>query len=151
MSVSFKVEGLDELRARFKQWPGKFSARLGLTMRASLDVLRENVPAYPARPDKSKYVRTGTLGRTLGAGIQGEPAGTPDIYQVVNRTGYHEASFGSKLDYAPYVIGEREQAWMHKGRWWTIKTVAEKALPKLTRIFNQMAEQMAAWLDGKRA
>ena len=151
MSVSFKVEGLEELQSRFKRWPEKFTARLGLVMRASLDVIWEHVPAYPSRPEKSTYIRQGLLGKSLGTDEQGNKVGTPDIYQVVNRTGFHEASFGSKLDYAPYVIGEREQAWMHKGRWWTIKTVAEKALPKLTRIFNQMAEQMAGWLDGKRA
>ncbi|RPJ37170.1 MAG: hypothetical protein EHM35_06890 [Planctomycetaceae bacterium] len=61
-------------------------------------------------------------------------------------------SYGTRLDYAPYVIGDpdSEQAWMHQDIWWTLSdTIFEKAKAGVERLFRVMAEEMARWLDGK--
>jgi hypothetical protein len=149
-SVSIIVEGLDDLSKRFKDSPNKFKVALGKAMEAALLVIWESVPSYPRKPEGSTYRRTGTLGRTLGStefgGVGSNP---PDIYSVHEEGGYTVGEFGSNLEYAPYVIGDEEQAWMHKGRWWVLGTVLEKAKDKIQRVFEIAAEEMARWLESK--
>lgn len=143
MGVQLRVSGLEELRAKFRRAPRKFDDTLKSTMQASLLTLQENVPPYPAAKADSTYVRTGTLGRTLGAG-----GGKADIYTVKSQgNGMYSAEFGTRLKYAPYVIGEREQAWMHKSRWWTIRTIAERARPKIERLFGTAVKLLCEWLN----
>lgn len=148
------VEGLDELIVRFRQHPQKFRAALGKTMQASLLKIWELVPPYPEADPESSYVRTGTLGRSLGSSESGgRQSGQPDIYEVKIGAKYSEASFGTRLEYAPHVIGDKdsEQAWMHRGRWWTIpQTLVQKALRPVERLFQIMSEELAKWLDGQR-
>jgi hypothetical protein len=140
------IEGLDELRDRMAQFPGKFQRVIAKTLEASLLKLWENVPPYPPAPASSEYVRTGTLGRTLGAGGQ-----RPDIYEVKQEGGFQVASFGTKLGYAPYVIGDNEQAWMHQNRWFVLGDVLNKSVGAIEGLFNAAADEMAKWLDGKGA
>lgn len=137
------VEGLDELRRRFQQWPEKFQAVIRKTLETSLLKIEENVPDYPPEPVDSSYTRTGTLGRTLSAGA------ADNIHEVTQTGDYSEASFGTRLGYAQYVIGDNEQAWMHKGRWWRLVDVLEKIKDDIEHLFQVAAEEMAAWLDGK--
>lgn len=138
------VEGLDELRRRFQQWPEKFSAVVRKTLETSLLKLEESVPEYPPEPVNSSYTRTGTLGRTLSAGA------ADNIHEVTQTGGYSEASFGTRLEYAQYVIGD-SPAWMHKGRWWRLVDVLEKSKDDIEHLFQVAAEEMAAWLDGRGA
>ena len=72
----------------------------------------------------------------------------PDIYQVTHGSGYDNAEFGTRVGYAPYVIGESEQS-VRMGYWWTLKDVARKAKPKIIRLFKVMVERLANFLDGK--
>lgn len=150
MAVKIVIEGLDELSARFAQFPDAFQRVMHKTMEASLLHLWGSVPEYPEPPGTSTYTRTGTLGRTLGSSEGGgRSGGKPDIYEVKQGPGYTEGEFGTNLSYAPYVIGDNEQAWMHRGRWWTIATVAERAKDGIERLFQAAAEEMARWLDGR--
>jgi len=142
------VEGLDELERRFSKWPVKFRQALRTTVGASLLIFWENVPGYPQQSPETDYRRTGTLGRTLGSSMTGGKAGgKPDIYGIQESSGYMAGEFGTRLNYAPYVIGETQQARMHRGRWWTIRTIAERSVSKITRAFVVMTEELAAWLD----
>jgi len=43
---------------------------------------------------------------------------------------------GSATPYAPLVIGT-EQAGMHRGRWWRLVDVVQKALPTVVRMIEQ--------------
>ena len=149
--TTIEVEGLDELRHNFQQFPNEFNRTLKKAMDASLLVVWENVLPYPAKPESDSYIRTGTLGRTLGTGMTGGQIGKPDIYQVRGMgSGMQEASFGTRLEYAPYVIGDEEQAKVHRGRWWTISKVAERATAKVTKVFVLMANNLAAFLAKNR-
>jgi len=120
-------------------------------MQASLNVLHENVQPYPAPPPDSTYRRTGTLGRTLGSSESGGESGKPQIFEVKQMGHEVTGRFGTKLEYAPYVIGEGEQAEVHKGRWWTVKTIAEKAKAKIDRIWQAVGDALARYLEKGRA
>ena len=140
--ITIKVEGLEPLRQRFGQYPQKFNQVIDKTLEASLLTIHENVPPYPVYP--SSYRRTGTLGRSIGVGNT-----RPDIYEKKVGSGMFEATFGSRLNYAPFVIGETTQA-KHMGHWWTLDgTVYRKAAPKIERLFKIAVDRLAAWLDGK--
>ena len=145
--IRMEIIGLEELEQRFSKAPEKLDKALTKTMEASLLTLTESVPPYPVR--QSDYVRTVTLGRTLGSSVAGGKGdGNPDIFEVRNQGGaFISGEWGTRLNYAPHVIGENEQAWMHKGIWWTIKTVAERAASKIERIWNIFAEEVARYLD----
>ena len=147
MQFRMEVRGLDELHARFRNFPQKWTKALGKTMQASLLILWGSVPKYPKPPVDSTYRRTGMLGRSMGVAIEGGRVGQPDIYEIRKLGGYQEARFGTRLRYAQYVIGER-QAQIHQGRWWTLpKTVVDKAIPKINRAFEKLAVALAKYLD----
>lgn len=149
MKTTIEVRGLEELQRRFQAFPEKFAAAAKTTMEAALLTLWENVPAYPAQPEDSRYDRTETLGRTLGSGMQGGKAsGKPDIF-TVKYGGDAVGQFGTKLEYGPYVIGDENQAWMHQGRWWQMKDIAERSSEKIQRLFEIMADKLAAFLEGQ--
>lgn len=149
--TTIEVEGLDELRRNFQQFPNEFNRTLKKAMDSSLVVIWENVLPYPAKPENSSYDRQGILGKSLGVGMTGAKIGKPDIYQVRGMgSGMQEASFGTRLEYAPYVIGDEEQAKVHRGRWWTISKVAERATGKITKVFQLMVQNLAAFLAKNR-
>jgi hypothetical protein len=145
-SITIKVEGLDKISARFTAYPNEYTRGAKKAMEAALLYIQSQVPSYPNPPPTSTYKRTGTLGRTLGAG------GKPDIFKVVGTGGFIVGQFGTRLNYARYVVGDAdtEQAWMHKGRWWTLpQTVLEKSTEGIEKIFTILAEELAKWLEGK--
>ena len=79
--IRMEIIGLEELEQRFSKAPEKLDKALTKTMEASLLTLTESVPPYPVR--QSDYVRTGTLGRTLGSSVAGGKGdGKPDIFEV---------------------------------------------------------------------
>lgn len=138
------------LSARMAAFPAEFEKVGSATMEASLLTLWENVPPYPPPPAGSDYIRTGTHGRKLGSGIAGgRGAGTPSIYESKKLGSGFEGRFGTNLEYSPYVIGDDTQAWMHAGRWYQMKDIANKAKDKIIRLWNTAADKMAQFLDGK--
>lgn len=140
------IEGLEEIRAKLRQYPQQYERAAQKTMDASLLTIQGSVPGYPSPPASSDYIRTGTLGRTLGSG-----GGRAEVYEVRSGGGgYIEGEIGTNLEYAPYVIGENTQAWMHQGRWWTFDgTVLKSAVPKIERLWQIMVEELAKWLDAR--
>lgn len=113
-------------------------------MEASLLIIHESIPPYP---EVDNPVRKGTLGKSLGSGMQGKKMGTPDIYEIKNVGGGIEGRFGTNLIYAEYVIGEK-QAWFHY-RWWLLKNVAKDAEERIVQEWNDAAKKLASYLDGK--
>lgn len=142
-----EIHGLDELIKRMIAYPQKLTDSVRVTMQAVLLALWENVPPYPPPPEDSTYVRTGTLGRTLGSGFTGGQEGQPDVFMIKELGSAWEAHFGSNLDYAPFVVGDEAQAEIHQGRWWTIKVIAEKASDKIDRLFDTLAQKLADFLE----
>jgi hypothetical protein len=147
--TSIEIRGLDELLQRMRKFPDKLDASLRVTMQAAMLALWENVPPYPPPPSDSTYVRTGTLGRTLGSGEGGgRSGGQPSIYEVRELGAGMEGHFGTNLGYAPHVIGDETQA-RNMGHWWKISVIAEKAKDKIGSLFNTLGEKLAAFLEGR--
>ena len=147
-----EAKGLDELIKRMQAYPLELHKSMSQTMAASLLVFWESVPGYPPPPENSAYDRTGTLGKSLGSDIGGGMGGgEPSIFTIrpLGSTGY-EGKFGTNLSYAERVIGEGTQAPAFEGRWWIIKTVAERAAQKVNKLWQMLAEKMAAFLEGKQ-
>ena len=140
-SITIQIRPPD-LVQRMHRYPEKLQGEMEKTMRQSLAHMQGSVPDYPPAPANSSYRRTGTLGRTIGAG-----GGRADIYSVERVGSGYEATLGTRLEYAPYVIGER-QAWMRAGRWWKLSSVLSRATPGIERLFEAMAERLAAHLNG---
>ena len=149
MKTTIEVHGLDELHARFRRFPEKYTKAVAKTLEAALLILQGSVPKYPRPPAGSKYRRTGLLGRSLGASEAGSKMGKPDISETRRAHGYQEAHFGTRLKYAPYVVGDR--AAQQSGRmkhWWTVpQTVLEKAVPKINKAFERLGIALAKYLD----
>lgn len=151
MANLIEVTGLNELIARMKKYPVELAKGMALTMAASLITLWENVPAYPAPPQDSKYDRTGTLGRSLGSDIGGGTGGgDPSIFVIkkLGSSGGMEGRFGTSLEYAPHVIGDDTQA-AQNTHWWNLRFVANKASEKINRLWQALGDRMAAFLKGK--
>ena len=152
--VNITIEGLDQLQIRMRAWPSKFNAIIKKTLDASLLAIWQRVGelGYPQPPPNSTYKRTGTLGRTLGTSDHGGMSGKPDVYKVKSSgSGMQSASFGTRLKYARYVIGDKskEQATVHAGRWWTLPDVAEQMTDRIKGLFEIAAKTMARFLDGR--
>lgn len=131
-----------DLPQRMQKYPKQLEREMEKTMKQSLVHVQGSVPPYPPASADSSYIRTGTLGRSIGLG------GRAEIYEVKRIGGGYEARLGTRLSYAPYVIGA-DQAAQHAGRWWTMKTVASKARPGIERLFKAMSERLAVYLGGK--
>lgn len=140
-----------DLLKRMSAYPDQLDGVMQEAAKAGLLIIHESVPPYPPQKQGSKYVRTGLLGRSMGVGQSGGQVGQPDIYLVKKvGEGSYEGEFGSNVEYAPKVIGEQSQEAFFKERgWWTTKTIAQKATAKINELYEKVAEQMAAWLDGK--
>jgi hypothetical protein len=136
-----------DLVDRMRRYERVLDGRARKTMESALLAVQEKVPSYPVY--SSPYRRTGELGRSLGASQSGGVAGQPDIKLVRKLgTGNYEGQFGSRVSYAQYVIGEHTQA-RHMGHWWTMKTIARRARRKIERLFNELSESLARYLEGQ--
>jgi hypothetical protein len=148
LEIKITVHGLKEVRRRFGGFPRRVAGAIQKALDAALLELQGSVPPYPTPPTGSTYIRTGTLGRSLGANLTGGKIGRADLYQVrpVGNHGF-EAQWGTRLGYAPYVIGATRQAG-HMRHWWTLKNVAANARRGIGRIFQILGEELATWLKG---
>lgn len=132
-----------DLPQRMQRYPQKMKEEMERTMKQSLLHMQGSVPPYPPASASSSYVRTGTLGRSIGLG------GRADIYEVRSIGQGYEARLGTNLNYAPRVIGSESQWPFFRARgWWTMRTVLEKAKPGVERLFVALSERLASWLDG---
>ena len=149
--ITIQIEGLNEIIQRMSGFPTKLGETLKKTMEASLLTLWENVPPYPPPPATSTYKRTGMLGRSLGSSETGGKSGSvPQIYEIKQLgSGQLEGGFGTRLGYAPRVIGEGTQENPWAGYWWHMGTIEKKAEGKIIELFEAATETLARWLDGK--
>lgn len=149
-----EIRGLEPLIRRMQKFPKELHRAVKVTMTASLLTLWESVPPYPEpKNPNSTYVRKGAggLGGSLGSSESGaKGSGQPDIYEARSMGGGDvEGHFGTRLNYAPYVIGEGTQAEMHEGWWWTMTDIVKGAEEKLLRHWQNLEAKLAAFLDRK--
>lgn len=151
MSGVVKIEGLDQLIKRMEAYPKALYSRLKTFGNSLLEIVGDEIPAYPPPPQGSKYIRTERLGKSLGSGFGGGRMGKPDIYEVKTRAGWMEATFGTRLSYAPYVVGDPStQQAGHMRHWWTlIVTVVARAMPAIDKRTARLAKSLAKYLAGK--
>ncbi len=138
-----------DLMQRFSRYPNEFSRVMEKTMQASLLHVQSSVPSYPKPRPNQSYRRTGTLGRSLGVTQSGGPIGRATIQTTRKVGAAYQGEFGSSLSYAPDVIGEGTQKEMFVGRWWTLKTVAKRAMAGIIRLHDTAVDELARWLDGR--
>jgi hypothetical protein len=151
VNLVIEINGLDPIINKLGKWGSHVRQAMDRTALAALHVVWESVPPYPEQSPDSTYRRTGTLGRSLGVGMGGAQQGQADIFEVKSGPGFVSASFGTRLEYARYVIGDAgsEQAWMHRGWWWTLpQAVWSRAKPKVIQLFHNTAEEIIRWFKG---
>jgi hypothetical protein len=86
---------------------------------------------YPPKPSRSKYVRT----YNLRFGWQANKWGDGTKIKIINA-----------VSYAPFVQGDGEQAWFHKGRW---RTVSKIISDNKTVIDNAINTEVKKYLKEK--
>lgn len=97
---------------------------------AQQNVLSQYRRAYPPERPGQRYRRTGALGRNWDIRIN------PASITIYNR-----------MAYAGYVVGDgkgKGQAWMHRGRWWLARDVANAARPALKAMVVSELDHMFA-------
>jgi len=149
MPLRIEIEGLDHIKGKFARFPMEYHKREKEALVKSLLVLHQEVPPYPPKPASSSYDRTGTLGRSLGSSEGGGQIGQPDIYEIRYGAKMSVASFGTRLHYAPKVIGEHQEEPFISIGWKNIKWIAEKSTKKIVEVWQNMANYLANWLDGR--
>ena len=129
MSFYMRLKGFDDLAKKLQELSQTEIWSKSPMVRA-MAYIHSEVPEYPMAKPKSKYRRTGTLGRSITT-------------EVKSLTGNRAAgTIGTKTVYAPWVISSEKvgnrgpQARWNKGRWWTLQGVVEKAMPKVREIFS---------------
>lgn len=136
MNSTIRIEGLEELKRKFEEMPAMLNQLMKTEMERSMEFIHGRVPAYPPPPPGSTYQRTLTLGKSINT-------------EVKALGGDVTGEIGTNVVYAPYVISSEEtrdgrgpQAWMHKGRWWTLQEVVEKAMGAVTNRFQKMVDRL---------
>lgn len=133
-----------DLIRRMERYPDELHKEMERTMQQSLAHVQSSVPGYPPARPSSSYRRTGTLGRSIGLG------GKAEIYEVKRIGQGYEARLGTRLHYAPSVIGPNDQLPFFQARgWWTLRTALDKAKPGIERLFEGMSRRMVEFLEGR--
>jgi hypothetical protein len=91
--------------------------------------LIQEMPDYP--PEKPTSARQYTLERTMSALVGSDPYALSEV-QV--QGGEVVGLLGTRLAYAPYVIGRESQAWMHEDYWWLLEDHVEENLNATAQV-----------------
>lgn len=142
MTIRVKIEprGLDAVGAKVAGWIKDVEPTMAEAGEEVLEYWFANKPGYPAAPSGSTYSRTMQLGDSLAAPLGGA-AGALSTVKVIG--GEVETTIGTGIPYANFPIGDR-QAWMHRGRWWTLSG----AVKKMQSAFNGIYRKAMAKLFG---
>jgi len=141
--IKIDIQGLDRAIEKMKKIPGLLNANMKDNMELSLLELWSAVRPYPPKPARSSYVRTGTLGKSLGSSMGGGKSGPkPSVYEVQGGGDSVRGVYGSNLSYAKYVVDPDRQAYMHKGRWWTMDSIKNDALPKIKKHWYDLVKRV---------
>ncbi len=139
MSETIEIRGLDKVIKKMDKIGDKDDFKRAT--REAVLYVQGRVPPYPPQPPTSTYVRTGQLGRSITS-LQG--AHPNALGRVGELGGDIVGIIGTNLEYAPYVIDKERQAYMHKGRWYTLQDVVTKASEGIRKIYEAMINR---WLN----
>lgn len=126
--IEVKLNGFNRVRNSLRNSAREMPRTTGRVVGEHVRTLRtiaKSTP-YPARRPKQTYRRTGRLANSFRA-VRGDRLG--------------EWSIQNSALYAQHVIDKEQQAWMHKGRWWTIQDIERRYRPQLTRNLTNAVMQ----------
>lgn len=131
-----EVKGLAQLQRKFDQSDEVVRRETHDAMEKSVDVVWHDAASYtqgspPQRPGQT-YVRTFTMARTMST----------EVHQLAGLT---KGFVRGGVYYAGYVRGD-PQAWMHAGRWRTLKKVAEQHADEIEGFHAKALENLAKFL-----
>jgi len=113
ISYRVKVTGVEPV---IKELQGFRLDRLAGVVDGVLDLIAADAAEYPPELPGQRYIRTGDLGRGWTNGQTLFPH--KDATQL-------EAVRTNSVDYAPYVMGDTDQAAVHSGRWQTDQQIMD--------------------------
>ena len=127
--MNIVIRGLDELNKKFSQISGDLKPALKEATGGALKYIHSSLPPYPAPPSGSTYARTQKL--------------QAEIFTEVKSLGSEIVGvIGSPTVYAPYVIDEDRQAWMHRRRWWTLQAQVRKARDVILNTYRDAIQAL---------
>ena len=164
MSDTFELEikGLDELLAALERLGRDVEKELTPAVEKAMRHLWQELPSYPPKPQPgaaSKYwtvkqrrwffaaLRDGRIQvpykRQRARGLDGSLS-----MEVRSVAGEITGLMGPSMPYAPYVVGEGEQARIHQDRWWIFQNEIEKHLPGAIGILEEEVGKYLTELGG---
>lgn len=90
-------------------------------------------PAYPPQRPGQSYHRTMALGQSLSH-MAGRAPGA--LSRVESMSGGVQVTYGTGIPYAQWVVSEARQAWMHRGRWWTMEKHMLSQAERMVEVFQ---------------
>ncbi len=137
--IKLRWIGLDKVQAKYARIAANARKTFYDATKEAVLYAQSQIPPYPPPPPDSSYRRTGTLGRSITA----FSGGHPQSLTRVDVTPFGSIGIiGTNVSYAGYVIDEHEQAYMHRGRWWTLQGVIRKARAGIVKIYARAARRL---------
>lgn len=136
--LHIRQKGAEDVVSHLDRVSKALDSDLHQTTQQALFYVHSQVPPYPDAPATSRYRRTGTLGRSITT--MGSASG-PALSRVEGSGSHVIGYIGSAVSYAPYVIDEGRQAFMHRGRWWTLQQVVSKSREGIIRIYRAFVDK----------
>ena len=118
------VIGLDKMLGKFAKMSVELQKELNEAAEKSAVVIHKRAATYPPKRPSSRYRRTHTLGRRWR-------------YKVKNGG----AVVSNKTRYGKWVMGQDDQASVHRGRWARTDQIAKEQEQKITRFYEHAVEQ----------
>jgi hypothetical protein len=127
--VKIRIVGGPQLEAKYNRRASDVRSMMHTATAKAVTYVHSTVPPYPPEPPMSTYRRTGLLGRSIATDVRTIGAQSVGI-------------IGTDTVYAPWVISDRAvgnrgpQAKVHKGRWYTLQGVVNKAWSQVVQIYR---------------
>lgn len=132
MSLTVEIRGLEQLQRKFDMGNKIVKREASDAVESAAAVVRARAGTYTS-PELPTYDRTGLLGKSFYHKVEAYSGGVKGIV-------------GSGIPYAPYVRGDDMQAWMHVGRWATMKKIVDEKMDQIQGYFEKAMRNLAQFL-----
>lgn len=133
--MNLHISGLERLIKKLERIRSDIRPELIQATREATLYAQSKIPHYPPPPPQTTYRRTGKLGQSITGEVREL---STEIVGVI----------GTAIVYAPWVISNTQvgargpQAWMHRGRWWTLQGVIEKEKRGIIVIYRRRLSEL---------
>lgn len=132
--IIVEVKGLEKLNAALRQFPDIAHGEIERAMEATVQHLAGIASEYPPKPPQSEYRRTVTLGRSITGRMEVRPE---EVLGFV----------GTKVQYAPFVIGPRQRDFHKRTGWRKLEDVVTDNLDFVETTMEQAAERIVQRIE----